>query len=1125
MRLLNCPSGHQWSLPADDPARGAGPATCPVCGETAEYADPSGAGGAETPMSATSMWKEQGGVAPGHPASRAPLPTVPGYETLRELGRGGMGVVYEARQVGLDRIVALKMILAGDFAGHAERTRFQTEAEAIARLHHPNIVQVYEVGGHEGRPFLSLEFCAGGSLSRKLAGSPLPPARAAALVESLSRAMDTAHRADVIHRDLKPANVLLVSGEDESLALAKITDFGIAKKLDEAGQTHTGAVMGTPSYMAPEQAEGKKGVGPPADIYALGAMLYECLTGRPPFKAATTYDTLRQVIAAEPVPPRQLNAKVPVDLETICLKCLHKEPNRRYASALELAEDLHRWLGGEPIHARPVGPLERLAKWVRRRPAVAALTAALVLVASVGLGAVVWQWRIAEYRKGVAEENEAQAKIAQGEAEARFRQARDAVDKMLTGVADERLAGVPQAEQVRRELLGEALAFYQGFLSERADDPGLIRETARAHRRVGDIERLLGKHAEAEDAYRQALALLDGAADAAARSDRGKIYALLSEVQAERGRPEQAEQSARSGLAERERLAAEFPDDPRYRRGVAEGYNDLGSRLAELHQDEKAEQAPRQASKMWEELVEEVPAAREPRRGLARSRYNRANLLGGLNRRDEAEALYSLALADYEAMVKEFSKTIEYRATLARVHGQLAGIRERAGATGEAEKSYLQSIEWQRGLADDYPGVPRYRRDLAVSFYNLGNLLNRQGRGGEATERYRSTIELMEKVVADAPAAPDYRQMLATALYSQANHLRRDSRHADAEPLYLRAVEVQQALVDEFPRNPHYRYTLGRTLNNLSMALQSLRRFGEAVPFAERAVAQQREALKLRPNHPPILTDLQHHYGALGNAAVRSGKHAEAGRAAEEYARVFPDQWRGHLQSGRVLLRCAMAAEDDPSLPPDERAALARAYLTKSAGRQREAIRLGASDYSAWHYLALAEAMRDDEDAYRRACDDMLKRFGGTENVDVGHWVARTCLLRPGKVSPRVAELTDRAARAKPKAYFYRVGAATASFRAGRPEEALERLKGVVEDHGGEGKGFDLLLMALTHQSLGDAAEARLCLDKGVRWLEHMQKGEIEDSIMGKQLSPNQEAELRLLRREAEKRVKGKAGP
>jgi tetratricopeptide (TPR) repeat protein len=1090
-------------------------------------------------MSATSIWKEKRGVAVLTPATRSALPTVPGYEILRELGRGGMGVVYEARQVGLDRIVALKMILAGDFAGHAERTRFQTEAEAIARLHHPNIVQVYEVGGHEGRPFLSLEFCAGGSLSRRLAGSPLPPARAAALVESLSRAMDTAHRADVIHRDLKPANVLLVSGEAEDLALAKITDFGIAKKLDEAGQTHTGAVMGTPSYMAPEQAEGKKGVGPPADIYALGAMLYECLTGRPPFKAATTYDTLRQVIAAEPVPPRQLNVKVPVDLETICLKCLHKEPPRRYASALELAEDLRRWLGGEPIHARPVGPLERLAKWAGRRPAVAALTAALVLVAAGGVGAVVWQWRIAEYRKGVAEENESVALIAQDEeaearalaqrkareADARFRQARDAVDKMLTGVADERLAGVPQAEQVRRELLGEALAFYQGFLSEKADDPDLIRETARAHRRVGDIERLLGKHAEAEDAYRQALALLDGAADAAARSDRGKIYALLSEVQSERGRPEQAEQSARSGLAERERLAAEFPDDPRYRREVAEGYNDVGSRLAGLNQNEKAEQAHRRASKMWEGLVEKYPTAREPRRGLARSRYSLANLLGGLKRRDEAEALYSLALVDYEAMVKEFPKAVEYRVQLARVHGQLAGIRERSGAPGEAEESYLQSIEWQRGLADDYPGVPRYRRDLAISFYNLGNLLNRQNRGGEATERYRSSIELMEKVVADAPAAPDYRQMLATALYSQANHLRRDSRHADAEPLYLRAVEVQQALVDEFPRNPHYRYSLGRTLNNLSLALQSLRRYGEAVPFAERAVAQQREALKLRPNHPPSLADLQHHYGALGNAAVSSGKHAEAGRAAEEYARVFPDQWHGHLQSGRVLLRCAMVAEDDPSLPSEERAALARAYLTKSAGREREAIRLGAGDYSAWHYVALAEAMRDDEDAYRRACDDMLKRFGGTENVDVGHWVARTCLLRPGKVSPRVAELADRAVRAKPKAYFYRVGAATVSFRAGRHEEALERLKGVVEDHGGEGRGFDLLLMALTYQSLGDAAEARLCLDKGVRWLERMQKGEIEDSLIGKQLSPNHEAELRLLRREAEKRVKGKAGP
>ncbi len=270
---------------------------------------------------------------------------VPGYEIVRELGRGGMGVVYQARQTKLNRPVALKMILAGSHAGTADLARFQTEAEAIARLRHSNIVQVYEVGEHEGKPYFSLEFCGGGSLEKKLGGTPQPPGEAAALVETLARAMQAAHEKGVIHRDLKPANVLLAGD-----GTPKVTDFGLAKKLDEAGQTASGAVMGTPSYMAPEQAEGRA-VGPLADVYALGAILYECLTGRPPFKAATALDTMMQVMSDEPVPPSRLAGKLPADLETISLKCLSKEPARRYASAEELANDLRRFQAGEPIRA------------------------------------------------------------------------------------------------------------------------------------------------------------------------------------------------------------------------------------------------------------------------------------------------------------------------------------------------------------------------------------------------------------------------------------------------------------------------------------------------------------------------------------------------------------------------------------------------------------------------------------------------------------------------------------------------------------------------------------------------------------------------------------------------------
>jgi hypothetical protein len=328
---------------------------------------------------------------PPDPAAPAPTidrPSIPGYEIIRELGRGGKGVVYQARQTKLGRVVALKMILSGAHASPDDLARFKTEAEASARLQHPNIVQIHEVGEHGGLPYFSLEFCGGGSLEKKLNGTPLPPREAAALVETLAGAMQAAHDKGVIHRDLKPANVLMT--EDGT---PKVTDFGLAKKLDEAGQTGSSVIMGTPSYMAPEQAGYKpdaqaRRIGPAADVYALGAILYECLTGRPPFKAATVLDTILQVVSDEPVPPTQLQSKTPRDLETVCLKCLRKDPARRYASAAALADDLARFLKGEPIRARPVGALERATKWARRRPAAAALLAVSAFAGLTVVGVV-----------------------------------------------------------------------------------------------------------------------------------------------------------------------------------------------------------------------------------------------------------------------------------------------------------------------------------------------------------------------------------------------------------------------------------------------------------------------------------------------------------------------------------------------------------------------------------------------------------------------------------------------------------------------------------------------------------------------------------------------------------------
>jgi WD40 repeat protein len=381
------------------------------------------------------------------------------YEIGREIARGGMGVVFEARQVSLNRKVALKMILAGQLANDADVKRFHTEAEAAANLDHPGIVPIYEVGQHEGQHYFSMGFVDGENLSQKLKAGPLDARPAAMLMIAVADAIEYAHQYGVIHRDLKPSNILL-----DAKGRPRVTDFGIAKRTQsESGLTGSGQIMGTPSYMPPEQAGGRPAaVGPASDVYSLGATLYCVISGRPPFEAASPMDTVIQVLSEEPVPPRQHNPSIPRDLETICLKCLEKEPGDRYPSAAAFAADLRRFLTGEPITARPVTRIERLAKWARRKPTLAAAyTLGFLALSLGGVGsAAFWQWRAAERARSgemVARTSAELARDAAKSAQAEAERQRDRADAARAAEQMARAEVERQREKLERFEYGRTI--------------------------------------------------------------------------------------------------------------------------------------------------------------------------------------------------------------------------------------------------------------------------------------------------------------------------------------------------------------------------------------------------------------------------------------------------------------------------------------------------------------------------------------------------------------------------------------------------------------------------------------------------------------------------------------------
>ena len=653
-----------------------------------------------------------------------------------------MGVVYAARQESLDRLVAVKCLAAEWILNQHLRERFQREAEAVARLNHPHIVQVYEIRCWEDRSYLIQEYVPGGNLAHFLAGKPQEPRGAALLTETLARAMAHVHAQGLVHRDLKPVNILLAEPLAETTPspdggplcrlVPKIADFGLAKPVEtDSGLTRQGNVVGTPNYMAPEQALGET-VGPAADTYALGAMLYEMLTGRPPFVGTTSQETLNQVCEVEPVSPRRLQPAVPRDLETICLKCLQKLPNRRYLSALALADDLRRFLDREPILARPVGRVARLGKWVRRKPALAALALVAVAALVTLVVGVLWHNELLQAEVARANAKEAEARREKERAHERYRQARQTLESMLQHLENRKLADTPQVLELKKQQREEALKYYEAMVREGGEvDPEIQHDTARAAKAASRLQTDFGQHAAAEIQIRRAIGLYERLLQqqpnsleyrdglAACHNNLGTTLHHLNQI------PE-AEQHLRRSLAMREALSQTFPDHPVAWRGVAESHVTLGAfYFMQGQQYDRAKQHFRLAIGPLERLYAQAPE-RDVSLRLARAQLNLALMQpssGTPETQAEQQRLNDAAQVVLENVLRENPADVEAACILSPLYVNRGLLDQKDQRWEPALAKFGRAIALMTPLHQREPNHALIRNRLAMAHGARGHLL------------------------------------------------------------------------------------------------------------------------------------------------------------------------------------------------------------------------------------------------------------------------------------------------------------------------------------------------------------------------------------------------------------------